>query len=82
MKVVNVSLPDPHFQAVLDQARTEDIIVQLGDGSEFLLAAIDDFDREVAATRKNEKLMAFLDRRAAKTETFSMDEVKRRLGLN
>lgn len=82
MKVVSVSLPDPHFQAVLDQARTEDIIVQLGDGSEFLLTAIDDFDREVAAARKNEKLMAFLDRRAAQTERFSMEEVKQRLGLN
>lgn len=82
MKVINVSLPDPHFQAVLDQARTEDVIVQLGDGSEFLLAAIDDFDREVAATRKNERLMAFLDRRAAQTESYSIEEVKRRLGVN
>lgn len=82
MKVVNVSLPDPHFQAVLDQARAEDIIVQLGDGSEFLLTAIDDFDREIAATRKNEKLMAFLDRRAAQTERVPLEEVKRRLGLS
>ena len=82
MKFVSLSLPDAHLQAVLDQARTEDIIVQVDDGSEFLVAAIDDFDREVAATRKNEKLMAFLDRRAAQTETVPLDEVKRRLGLS
>lgn len=82
MKVVNLSLPDSHLKAVLDQARTEDIIVQLDDGSEFLVAAIDDFDHEVAATRKNEKLMAFLDRRAAQTETVPLEEVKRRLGLS
>ncbi|HEX7379837.1 MAG TPA: hypothetical protein VF278_22115 [Pirellulales bacterium] len=42
----------------------------------------DDFDHEVAATRKSEKLMSFLDRRAAQTERFSMEEVKQRLDLN
>ena len=35
---------------MLEQVRGEDIVVKLEDGSEFFLAAIDEFDREVAAT--------------------------------
>ncbi|NJL19705.1 MAG: hypothetical protein HC895_00985 [Leptolyngbyaceae cyanobacterium SM1_3_5] len=44
--------------------------------------AIDDFDIEVARTRQNEKLMALLDERAKQTQPVSIDEVKRRLGLD
>ena len=40
------------------QARHDDLIVRLADGSEFLLVAIDDFDREIARTRANPRLMA------------------------
>jgi hypothetical protein len=57
------------------------VIVRLADGSEFLLAAIDDFREEVASTRANAKLMAFLESRARQTATVPLDEVKRRLGL-
>jgi hypothetical protein len=44
-------------------------------------AAVDDFDQEVARTRRNEKLMALLDTRAKQTETVTLDEVKRQLGF-
>lgn len=81
MKTVTLSSHDPELLAVLDQAREEDIVLKLADGTEFFVAAIDDFDREVAATRKNEKLMAFLDRRAAQEATIPIEEVKRRLGV-
>lgn len=82
MKTIALCSRDPEVLAVLAQARDEDIVVQLDDGTEFFVAAIDDFDREVAATRKNEKLMAFLDRRAAQQSTVSLAEVKRQLGLD
>ena len=81
MKTLTLS-EDVGLQSILDEARGEDIVVKLADGSEFFIAAIDDFDRELAATRKNEKLMAFLDRRAAQEESIPLEEVKRRLGLN
>lgn len=44
--------------------------------------AIDDFDIEIAQTRQNEKLMAFLEQRAKQTQTIPLDEVKRQLGLS
>jgi hypothetical protein len=49
----------------------------------FYIGDDDDFDREVEATRKNERLMEFLDERG-KSESgkgISLEEVRRQLGL-
>jgi hypothetical protein len=67
--------------ALLAQARDEDVLVQTADGSEFVLTAVDEFDQEIARTRQNAKLMALLDERAKQTQTVPLDEVKRQLGL-
>lgn len=66
---------------LLKQAGDEDLIVRLPDGSCFLLAAIDESDVEVLATRRIAALMQFLDARAKHPQTISLDEVKQRLGL-
>jgi hypothetical protein len=65
---------------LLEQARSDDLLVRLADGSEFLLVAIDDFDQEIARTRENPRVMALLEARAKQTVTIPLDEVKRRLG--
>ena len=71
------------IKALLDQAREEDLIVRLSDGSEFMLSAVDDdFDHEIARARRNAKLMALLDERARQTHTIPLDEVKRQLGFS
>ncbi|MCC5621743.1 hypothetical protein [Nostoc sp. CHAB 5715] len=82
MKTITISEDSAEIRALLEQARDEDVIVRLADGSEFVLSAIDNFDIEIARTRQNEKLMALLDERAKQTQTISLDEVKRRLGLS
>lgn len=69
------------IQALLAKARKNDVIVKATDGAEFLLTAIDDFDREIAATRRNKKLMAYLDTCASETELIPLAKVKRQLGL-
>jgi hypothetical protein len=81
MKTLEIHDPSPEVNHLLDEARSNDLIVRLADGSEFLLVAIDEFDREVARSRNNPKLMAFLESRARQTETVPLEEVKRRLGL-
>jgi hypothetical protein len=81
MKTVTVAAHSYEIQALLEQAREEDLVVRAADGTEFLLSAVDDFDREIALTRQNEKLMALLDERARQTTTVPLDEVKRQLGL-
>ena len=69
MKTIDLFHTPPAVAELLEQARQDDLIVRLADGSEFLLVAIDDFDREIARSRSNPKLMALLDAR----------EVRRRL---
>lgn len=81
MKTVKIPSSSVEIRALLDQARDEDVIVRMDDGSEFLLSAIDDFDHEIARTRRNEKLMALLGERAGQTQTIPLDEVKRQLGF-
>ncbi|MBE9227528.1 hypothetical protein IQ264_19040 [Phormidium sp. LEGE 05292] len=82
MKNVEISEDSAEIRALLEQARDEDIIVQLTDGSKFILSAVDDFEVEVVKTRQNKKLMALLDERGQQTQTISLAEVKRKLHLS
>jgi hypothetical protein len=82
MKTVTITADSSEIRALLEQARDEDVIVRLEDGSEFMLSAVDDFDHELAQTRRNEKLMAMLDERARQSQTIPLDEVEQRLGFN
>lgn len=81
MKTVTITGGSAEVRALLEQARDEDLIVRMDDGTEFMLSAIDDFDHEIAQTRRNEKLMALLDQRAGQTRTIPLEEVKKQLGL-
>ena len=81
MKTITVHQPAADLLALLDQARTEDILVRLADGSEFILAAIDTFAHEIVQTRKNAALMALLDERAQEPATITLDDLKAELGL-
>ena len=81
MKTIELTNASPDIASLLDQARVDDIVVRMADGSEFLLVAVDDFDREIARTRANPRLMALLESRARQTTTVSLEEAKRRLGL-
>ena len=81
MKTIELPDPSPEFVGLFDQAGDDDLVVRLGDGREFLVVAVDEFDREVARTRGNPKLMALLDERARQTAAVSLEEIKERLGL-
>lgn len=81
MKTIDLPDASPEVANLLDQARVDDLVVRLADGSEFLLVAVDDFDLETSRSRNNPKLMALLDARAGRSEAVALDEVKRRLNL-
>ena len=81
MKTVAIPPHAAEVNALLEQARDEDVLVQTADGLEFVLTVVDEFDQEIARTRQNAKLMALLDERAKQTQTIPLDEVKRQLGL-
>ena len=79
MKTIVLPPNSTEIQELLAQAREEAVIVRTADGSEFMITPVEDFDEEIARTRRNAKLMAFLDERARPTKTILLDEVKREL---
>jgi hypothetical protein len=82
MKTINISNSAQEIINLLQKAKQEELLIKLTDGSEFILTAIDDFDREIALTRHNKKLMDFLSERAKESETISLEEIERELGLD
>ena len=81
MKTVNVSSKARTVNNLLMKARKEGLILRSSDGNEFILAEIDDFNREIELTRRNKKLMKLLDARGKQTKTFKSADVKRQLGI-
>lgn len=82
MRTITIPPQATDVNALLEQARKEDLLVRAADGTEFMLTAVDDFDQEIACTRRNAKLMALLDERAKQAQTVPLEEVKRQLGLS
>jgi hypothetical protein len=81
MKTITVSTRSKQLNTLLAQARKENLILRAADGTEFVLAEIDDFDREIELTRQNKKLMEFLENRAKQKKTIPLAQVKEKLGL-
>jgi hypothetical protein len=73
MRTITVSKRAKNLVTLLKQAQQENLILQSPDGKEYVLAEIDDFDREVELTRQNEEFMAFLDHRARQTKTIPLE---------
>jgi len=82
MKTVSIPPQATEVNAFLEQARDGDILVQMADGTEFMVTVIDEFDEEVGRTRQNAKLMALLDERAKQKQTIPLADVKQQLGLD
>lgn len=81
MKTITVSARARTLISLLKQARDENLILKTEDGREFLLAEIDNFDREIELTRQNEELMRLLDERGREKATVSLREARARFGL-
>ena len=81
MKTVNISAREKTINTLLKEAQKGGLILRSVDGHEFILAEIDDFDREIELTRQNQELMKLLDERGKQTKTIKAAEVKRQLGF-
>jgi hypothetical protein len=81
MKVIDVSLDSVSLATLLAEARHQNLILRTPDGVEFILAQVNDFEREIELTRQNQEFMAFLERRGQETKTVSAAEARARLGL-
>jgi hypothetical protein len=81
MKSVVIAPQSTDVTSLLDQARTDDLLVQAPDGSEYVISLVDEFDQEVARTRQQQELLDLLDKRSSSASRKSLDAVKRELGL-
>lgn len=82
MRTIDIPSDAHSLQPLLDQARREDLLLRLADGSEFYLSAVDEADQEIVQTRHHAKLMKFLEQRSQQPATISLDRVKQELGLD
>jgi len=82
VKTIPVSKRSRGINVLLKRARRENVILRAADGGEFLLAELDDFDREIEFTRGNKALMRLLDTRARQSRALSIGTVKAQLGIS
>ena len=81
MRTIAVSPKSRALNALLKRARKQNIILRALDGREFVLAEIDDFNREIELTRQNDRLMKLLDRRGREKATISLAEARQQVGV-
>ena len=81
MKTVLVTKRSKSINDLLKQAMKQNVILRSEDGREFILAEVDDFDREIELTRQNKELMKYLDERGKEKATIPLEELEKELGL-
>jgi hypothetical protein len=82
MKTIDLAVGAPDLPDLLNLASEENVILRAADGREYVLAEVDEFEREVALVRKNQELMEFLDQRSRPTKTHTIDEARKLLGID
>ncbi|PWU12717.1 MAG: hypothetical protein C5B50_20850 [Verrucomicrobia bacterium] len=82
MKTIEVTRRSRRLSELLAKAQRESLILRSPTGAEFILAEINDFDREIELQRHNPDLMRFLDRRGRQLATHSAAEIRKRLRLS
>jgi hypothetical protein len=80
VKTIDIS-PAVSVQALLAQAAQENLILKTDDGREFVLAEVDQFDREIELTRQNRELMQKLDERGKEVASVSLREAREKLAI-
>jgi hypothetical protein len=72
MKNINIPDKSSELMSLLEQARHEDLVLQLSDGSQFILSAVkktNEYEVEMAQERGDAHLQAVLDERARGNST-------------
>jgi len=66
------------LQELLAIARDEPVILRTSEGEEYIIGAIEDFQREVELMRASPALMRLLDERAREPANVSLDSLRPR----
>jgi len=81
MKTVTIASSARGIRRLLARATEDNLILRAPDGREFILAEIDDFNREIELTRKNKALMKLLASRSKPKKRVPLAEVRKQLAL-
>jgi hypothetical protein len=81
MKTLDVSEELRSVKELLELATEGNVMLRTSEGREFILAEIDDFDRELELIRQSDELMEFLRLRSSENKTLTLCEVREKLGL-
>ncbi len=79
MKTITISPREETLNELLRLASEENLILKTDDGHEYILAEIEDFEREIELTRQNEELMHLLDTRGHEKATISLEQARANL---
>jgi hypothetical protein len=82
MRTIDLGSASPSLPELLQLASEDNVILRTAGGQEFVLAEVDDLSQEVALIRNQPELMALLAERSHAAETYSLDQVRSKLGLN
>jgi hypothetical protein len=82
MKTVNIPTQATTVTTLLKKAQRGGLSLRSPEGQEFILAEIDDFNREIELTRHNKALMKLLDSRGKQTRIVKAADVKKQLNLD
>jgi hypothetical protein len=78
MKTLDLKKQQVTVDELLESAAGEAVLIRGRDGNEFVIEAVDAFDREVTELAGSAKFMAFLAERSKEQGTVSLEEVERR----
>jgi len=81
VKTIDIATETPTLQELLDLASGENVLLRTPEGREFVLAEVDDFDKELELIRQNTELMDLLARRSQETKRLTLDQVRAKLDL-
>jgi hypothetical protein len=82
MKSVDLASSPLSLDQALSLAERDNLVLRTPEGREFVLAEIEDFDREVHLSRDHAALSQLLDERRRESGRFTLDQVRERLGLS
>ena len=82
MKIIDLDKRVPSVPQLIRLAQKQNVLLKTAKGREFVLAELDDFAKEIAQVRRQKDLMRLLARRGRERATYSLEEVKRKLGLS
>lgn len=82
MNTVDLSTGFPGLGELLELASNQNIILRTPDGRDFVLAEVDDFDRELELIRQNQELLRFLEDRSKTDRTYTLDEIRQQLQIS